>query len=137
MVGLYHSSTSTPRKWFSLSGWPTLSTLKGRGFDFSCVPRLTNSFERRNQTLRHFETREGAATLKVKTVSEGAPPADAVKAGLHDEELRDPLEYAGFENLVKRLQDIEAKKSGKVFKPTKQDLKDFFTEESEVVSGKN
>jgi len=29
----------------------------------------------RNQTLRLFETRKGAATRKVKTVSEGGPPA--------------------------------------------------------------
>ena len=29
-----------------------------------------------NQNLRPFETHEGAATRKVKTVSEGAPPAD-------------------------------------------------------------
>ena len=28
-----------------------------------------------NQTLRPFETHEGAATRKVKTVSEGAPPS--------------------------------------------------------------
>jgi hypothetical protein len=32
----------------------------------------TNSFERKNQTLRSFENGEGAATRKVKTASKGA-----------------------------------------------------------------
>ena len=62
---------------------------------------------------------------------------DAVKAGLADENKKDRLEYAGFEVLVKRLQHIEVEKSGKEFNPTPQDVKDFFTEEAEVVSGKN
>src|SRR5229473_1897293 len=37
------------RGWFSLSGWPTLLGLKGRGFDFRSVPK------EKNQTLRPFE----------------------------------------------------------------------------------
>ncbi len=43
------------RGWFSLSGWPTLLGLKGRGFDCFSVLWSTNSFERKNQTLRPFE----------------------------------------------------------------------------------
>ena len=62
---------------------------------------------------------------------------DAVKLGLNDAKKKDPLEYAGFEDLVKRLQRIEGKKNGKEYNPTPQDVKDFFTEEAEVVSGKN
>jgi hypothetical protein len=62
---------------------------------------------------------------------------DAVKAGLDYEKKKDPLEFAGFEDLVKRLQHIEAEKSGREANPTPQDVKDFYREEAEVVSGKN
>jgi hypothetical protein len=62
---------------------------------------------------------------------------DAVKAGLDYEKKKDPHEYTGLEDLVKRLQRVEAEKTGKEFNPTPQDVRDFFTEEAEVVSGKN
>lgn len=61
----------------------------------------------------------------------------AMQAGLNDEKKKDPHEYAGFEDLVKRLQHVEREKTGKEFQPTPQDVKDFFTEEAEVVSGKS
>lgn len=60
-----------------------------------------------------------------------------MKSGLDDAKKKDALEYAVFEDLVKRPEYVEAEKSGKEFNPTPQDVKDFFTEESEVVSGKN
>jgi hypothetical protein len=38
-----------PKNWSSFSGWPTLSILKGWGFDFSYVPwRKTAAATQRN-----------------------------------------------------------------------------------------
>lgn len=61
----------------------------------------------------------------------------AVRKGLNYEKQKDPHEFAGFDDLVKRLQRIEVEKNGKDANPTPQDVTDFSREEAEVVSGKN
>jgi transposase len=53
-IGLYHSNTSTMGDWFRFSGWPTLSGLNGRGFDFSFVSWPMKSFKRKIQTICPF-----------------------------------------------------------------------------------
>jgi hypothetical protein len=111
--------------------------LKGKQEDPFEIYRELDFFETVGVLVDHDYLDEGDVWNQFRWWVFNLNADDAVQAGLHDEKLRDPLEYAGFEILVKRLQHIEAEKSGKEFKPTTQDVRDFFREEAEVVSGKN
>ena len=61
--------------WIGFSGWPTLSLLEGRGFDFSSHSTAYKLIQEKFQNHRPLESHEGSATRKVKTVSKAGPPA--------------------------------------------------------------
>jgi hypothetical protein len=60
---------------------------------------------------------------------------DAIQKGIAYEQGKDKNEYAGFISLVKRLQRIDEEQHGTDAHPAPRVVRDFYLEESHVISG--